>query len=202
MTPVAPRTVEQGESTRRRILDAAVIEFGRRGYRGCTLEEIAALAGVKRSTILHHFGSKENLLTQTLAELYLPGPDGPADPTRTLADAFDAIAEESARTPDRVRFFSVIGGESLTEDHPAHAFFRLRYDRLRREMRELVELEAGRTGAQLSGDDARVLANLAVAAMDGVQLQWLRNPGEVDMRAEMRVVTDLIRKRLRAAVSL
>lgn len=201
MTPVAPRTVEQGESTRRRILDAAVIEFGRRGYRGCTLEEIAALAGVKRSTILHHFGSRENLLTQILAELYLPGPDGPADPTRTLADAFDAIAEESARTPDRVRFFSVIGEGSLTEDLPAHAFFRVRYDRLRREMRELVEREAGRTGAQLSSDDARVLANLAVAAMDGVQLQWLRNPGEVDMRAEMRVVTDLIRKRLRAAVS-
>ena len=44
-----------------RILDAAVILFARLGFEGASFSEITALSGAKRSLILYHYGSKEEL---------------------------------------------------------------------------------------------------------------------------------------------
>ena len=48
--------------TRERILDAALVSFGTRGYEATSLDALAAGLGVRKQTILHHFGSKEKLL--------------------------------------------------------------------------------------------------------------------------------------------
>jgi AcrR family transcriptional regulator len=48
--------------TRERILDAALVSFGTRGYEATSLDAVAAGIGVSKQTILHHFGSKERLL--------------------------------------------------------------------------------------------------------------------------------------------
>ena len=58
MTVVAP--APQGTSDR--ILDAALASFGRRGYEATSLDALAATLGVRKQTILHHFGSKSALL--------------------------------------------------------------------------------------------------------------------------------------------
>lgn len=49
-------------TTRERILDAALLSFGTRGYEATSLDAVAAGLGVRKQTILHHFGSKERLL--------------------------------------------------------------------------------------------------------------------------------------------
>lgn len=49
-------------STPERILDAALASFGTRGYEATSLDGLAAGLGVRKQTILHHFGSKERLL--------------------------------------------------------------------------------------------------------------------------------------------
>lgn len=49
-------------STRDRILDEALASFGTRGYDATSLDVLAAGIGVRKQTILHHFGSKERLL--------------------------------------------------------------------------------------------------------------------------------------------
>ena len=48
-------------ATRERILDAAEGVFAERGFHGASLRDLAAAAGVTRSLIHHHFGSKEQL---------------------------------------------------------------------------------------------------------------------------------------------
>lgn len=48
--------------TRERIIDAALLSFGTRGYEATSLDALAAGLGVTKQTILHHFGSKERLL--------------------------------------------------------------------------------------------------------------------------------------------
>jgi len=48
--------------TRERILDAALGSFGTRGYEATSLDRMAAGLGVRKQTILHHFGTKERLL--------------------------------------------------------------------------------------------------------------------------------------------
>ena len=49
-------------STPTRILDAALASFGTRGYEATSLDALATGLGVRKQTILHHFGSKEKLL--------------------------------------------------------------------------------------------------------------------------------------------
>ena len=48
--------------TRTRVLDGALSSFASRGYEATSLDQIAAAVGVRKQTILHHFGSKEALL--------------------------------------------------------------------------------------------------------------------------------------------
>jgi TetR/AcrR family transcriptional regulator len=54
--------VSDPSSTRERILDATLVSFGTRGYEATSLDAVAASMGVRKQTILHHFGSKERLL--------------------------------------------------------------------------------------------------------------------------------------------
>ena len=55
-----------GVTTRDRILDAALLGFGTRGYEATALDMIAAELGVRKQTILYWFASKEALLDAVL----------------------------------------------------------------------------------------------------------------------------------------
>lgn len=50
------------QGTSDRILDVALASFGGRGYEATSLDALAATLGVRKQTILHHFGSKHALL--------------------------------------------------------------------------------------------------------------------------------------------
>ena len=62
-----PRDAEQ---TRKRILDAATLEFARKGLGGARVDEIAARAKANKRMIYHYFGSKEELFKAVLEEAY------------------------------------------------------------------------------------------------------------------------------------
>ncbi|MGH9182846.1 MAG: TetR/AcrR family transcriptional regulator [Acidimicrobiales bacterium] len=49
-------------TTRDRIVDAALVSFAARGYEATSLDTLGAALGVRKQTVLHHFGSKEGLL--------------------------------------------------------------------------------------------------------------------------------------------
>lgn len=49
------------ESGRQRLLRAAAIEFADHGYAGASIAGIASQAGVSKSTVFHHFESKQSL---------------------------------------------------------------------------------------------------------------------------------------------
>jgi TetR/AcrR family transcriptional regulator len=55
-------TVIEQSSTAQSILDAALESFGRRGYDGTSLDNIARNLGVRKQTILYWFPNKEALL--------------------------------------------------------------------------------------------------------------------------------------------
>jgi len=69
--------------TRARILDAALASFASPGYDATSLDVLAARLGVRKQTILYHFGSKEALL------------DAVVD--RSAADLSDALERALAK---------------------------------------------------------------------------------------------------------
>ncbi len=52
--------------TRERILDAALDAFGTRGFDATSLDDLAEHLGVRKQTILYHFGSKNDLFMATI----------------------------------------------------------------------------------------------------------------------------------------
>lgn len=68
VTPPNRKTL-QSQDTRKRLIEAAAKLFAERGYSNSSVAAIGDAAGVSRGLINHHFGSKENLLYEVIAEI-------------------------------------------------------------------------------------------------------------------------------------
>jgi len=65
-----PRKDAFDEDTSVRVLRAAEQVFADRGYANARLEDIAAQASIRRSSLLYHFGSKDNLYQQVVGRAF------------------------------------------------------------------------------------------------------------------------------------
>src|SRR4051812_37987407 len=166
-------------SQRERLLRAAMDAFSAQGFRGASLDKVADAVGITRQGVLHYFPSKVHLL---IGVLDLRHEDDEALVTRLVerhegfADTLLALARHNATRLEIVRLFTVLAAESVEPEHPGHDWFVARYRRVR------AELERDIVAAGLDTTiSARSLAALLTAVMDGLQLQHLLDPGEVDM---------------------
>ncbi|HEY8529065.1 MAG TPA: TetR/AcrR family transcriptional regulator [Paenibacillaceae bacterium] len=58
--------MDKTQSTKTRLMEAAIDLMAEKGYDGTTTKEIAAAAGVNEITLFRHFGSKQQLLEQAV----------------------------------------------------------------------------------------------------------------------------------------
>ncbi|MFJ4711880.1 TetR/AcrR family transcriptional regulator [Streptomyces sp. NPDC088785] len=171
----------RSEGRRAEILRAALEVIAERGYRGASLAAVAERVGLTQQGLLHHFPSKEALLVAVLAERdqWDAVPD-----SRWRLDLLGSLVEYNAMRPGVVQTFSALLGESVTDGHPARAFFTERYAGVREAMTRVLRQEYGeRLPGGLTPERA---APLLVAVMDGLQYQWLLDPDEVDMPEAFR----------------
>lgn len=181
----------RSEDRRAEIIRAALEVIAERGYRGTSMAAVAERVGLTQQGLLHYFPAKEALLIAALQlrdqwDTASAARHGTAWPMETLAD----LVEYNTTRPGVVQVFAVLAGDSVTEDHPARAFFKDRYrttrqwiaDSLRAEYGD--ELACGLTPAQA--------APLLIAVMDGLQMQWLHEPEAVDMAEAFRAFVALL----------
>ncbi len=156
-----------------------------RGYRRTSLAAVAERAGLSQQGLLHHFPTKELLLVGVLEardrwDLASAAAASGSRRTGTLA----ALVDYNATRPGIVRTYTVLSADSVTEDHPARAFFESRFRFVRAALAEALRAECGDTLP--GGLTPERAAPLLVAVMDGLQLQWLLDPQEVGMPAAFR----------------
>jgi AcrR family transcriptional regulator len=163
----------RGRETREEIQRAAFAAFSEQGFRAVSIRSIAQRVGLTQQGVMHHFGSKEQLLAEVLAlrdedDLQQIPLVDTGHPVQDFVDRVRRIVAYNARRPGIVRLFSALSVEAADREHPAHDYFVTRY-------RTLIDsgahsLEAA--GAVPAGIDAEMAARLILAVMDGLQIQW------------------------------
>ena len=165
----------RGKARREQILEVALRAFGEQGFRGASLAGIAAEAGISEPGLLHHFASKRELLlgvlrgteTQFKAWAREQTADG-----RGYCELLLDVARFHETDPAFIRFFTVLSAESLEPSHPAHEWFRERYDRTRALFAGWIA-DDQRRGLVRPEVDPMLASRMIVAALDGLELQYL-----------------------------
>ena len=169
---------------RTEILQAAVEIFGNKGSANGTLADVAEQVGMTHAGVLHHFGSKQNLLIEVLA--YRDQADVAELVDQHIPDGAELFlhlvrtAYVNAARPGIVQAYTVLSSESVTDDHPGREFFQGRYTTLRREVSTALGIVCAREGVTDTSSVAAASAAI-LAVMDGLQLQWLLHPEVIEL---------------------
>ena len=171
----------RSEERRAEIVGAALEVIAERGYRGASLAAVAERVGLTQQGLLHYFPTKDALLVAVLRERdrWDAVPD-----TQWRVDLLASLVEYNAMRPAIIQTFSALLGESVTEGHPARAYFTERYAQVRETMTDALRAEYG--DRLPSGLTPERTAPLLIAVMDGLQYQWLLDPASVDMPGAFR----------------
>lgn len=193
------RASTAGDEARARILAIAFDMMAEKGFRGTSIAQVAARAGISQSGLLHHFPSKQALLLGVID--YRQEVD-----SRTLTDlhgqplvgwdAFDALAalvRKNGERPQVVRMFATLCAEALDADHPAHEWVQGHF--ADGELTLVAAIEAGIADQTMQPDmPPATVAHLTLAIMDGLQLQWLASEGSLDMAGEFEAYVEHLKR--------
>ncbi|WP_062201503.1 TetR/AcrR family transcriptional regulator [Demequina salsinemoris] len=177
---------------RDQILDAAVQAFADRGFNGTSIRDVAKLAGLSHTGVLHHFPDKAALLEAVLdrsvqragAQFDLDSGDGEQF-LRGLVALAERDVERSVEAPE-TRMFRMIAAESLSPTHPAHGYMRRWYAEVRHHATVALEDLAERGLLRVPAADIPVAAGQIAGMRDGLDPQWLLDPESVDLVGAVR----------------
>ena len=171
----------RGARTRRRLLDVTRRLLSEAGPRSVTLDQVAEQSEVAKTSILWHFGSKQDLFLEALDEVIgdfekafsarYPDASSPAEKLGLFFRDYAEFMKEHPHLGDV--FFSFALGDP--SDESARSRVRDLYQRYR-------ALVASHVGT-VAGDQGHELAAAIVGLVDGVFIQWSLEPDALDPRA-------------------
>ena len=188
-----------GRRTHAQIMEVAARVFAEHGYAGASLRQIAGEVGTSPASLLQHFGSKEGLLLAVLEEW-----EAGVLALATEADVGIEFFRSHRRTMryhvrhrGSIELFLTMAAEASSAAHPAHAFMRARYERTLSEFcRQLLMAQERGEVAPMAPAQTDAEARAMIALMDGLELQWLLDPG-MDLVAVFDACLDVVLQRWR-----
>ncbi len=214
--PGRPRGAVTG-ATRDGVLDVASRLFAAAGFHGTSINDVAQQAGLSTAGLLHHFPSKRHLLAAVLAQrdsddaraLELTGGAGAGVQAGVweLLERMVDVARLNSTRHGMVKLYAMLSGEAVDPAHPAHDWLRGHLVGLVGDL--AAAFEAGKVAGTVRPDaPSHSLARLVVAALDGLQVQWLaggdapagRDAGP-DMATDVRVFVDGLARLYRLAAA-
>ena len=193
--PALERVRMSKADRRSHILAEAIHIIGEQGYRGFSLLDLAKRCGLTNAGVLHHFGSKDGLLTALLDERirlnkeYIAEHFGKAAgvdkaTAEYVRSTLHAIMERNSRQPELVRFYAMLRAEALAPEHPAYHFF---------VTRQAATIATYAKWLRPFSDSPESKARQIMALMIGLEQQWLREDMNFDLVEEWdRAVAPLL----------
>ena len=179
---------------RERILEAAAEVLAEDGFERITTRRIAQAAGVNVATLHYHFGGKEALLAAAMQHalyrtegILREAMRAAASPKEALELAFDAVWRIITERPGVLRYDLVL---RALRDPAARRTANEVYAAYRRLVEDLVEQHVAGGGALTDGMTPPRIGHYAVAAVDGILLQYLVSEDHVAARDSL----DLVRR--------
>lgn len=186
------RTEEEAAATRLAVLDAARSVFSQRGYEAAHLEDVAAIAGVTRGAIYHHFGSKADLYVALIDEA--SGQGGVV--IQQAVEEGGTFSEILSRI--LMSYFALLEDDTRFREVTELALYKAGTSpeledlecRRSQEARTLVEsisefFKVGIAQGELRKDlDPATGARSLIAFQNGVAMLWLANPEAFSIKGE------------------
>ena len=174
------------QSRRRQLLDKLVEEFARGGIGDRSLRDVAAAVGTSHRMLLHHFGSREELLIAVVEQAELRQmalvPEIPTDPAEGFAAMWADLRRPELRHLERLFFEcysrAAQGEEPFTRIVPGAVDGWLR------------EVEAAAAGVPYDGPMAR----LGLAVTRGLLLDLVATEDEAGVDAAAEAFVQLLRR--------
>lgn len=130
----ATRRGPYAKSAQRRaeIVASATAVFAARGYRGGSLREIAKQLDLSLTSVVHHFPSKSALLVAVLENADYASIDSFESDSRGKGVAYAVLryVRRNLERQEMLRLLALMAAEASAPDHPAHEWFRDRYERV------------------------------------------------------------------------
>jgi AcrR family transcriptional regulator len=168
---------------REALLEGALTCLQEKGYARTTARDVVEVSGANLGSIVYHFGTMENLLTEALLEAF----------RRLRTEIGTAVAVDNEAEPwELLRRGLTVALDSFEENGPLWIAFTEAAAQARRSQKLREEMgrgfEEGRTAisalieqALPAGHDLdpRMTASVLIAIIDGLMLQWLADPSRV-----------------------
>ncbi|MFD7131134.1 TetR/AcrR family transcriptional regulator [Streptomyces sp. NPDC059894] len=178
------RKYAKGAAKQEEAFDAALELITERGWDAVTIRELASRVGLSPTALVHHIGSKDELLLELLRRRDRQGgrPVDELDSDESLRLMLSGL-RGNRRASGLRELFIRLSAEATAPDHLAHDFFGDRYRRLEA-IGIRVFTEAKAAGRLPDGIDPATVTRILNGMIDGLELQSFFNP-EIDVAAEV-----------------
>ena len=186
--PETGRSYRKGAARRAEILSKAIGLFAAHGVEA-SLRAIGEAIGVSHAALRYYFASRDELLV----EVYRTH-EG-ARHGKVIAEGSSAVelmelsAESNRAIPGLIELYATLTTDALqAQRHPiTREFIQARFVRVRADLARRIRdgQASGLIDPSIDADDA---AALVAAASDGLQLQWLLHPQDVDIRRSLALL--------------
>ncbi|WP_217280458.1 TetR/AcrR family transcriptional regulator [Kibdelosporangium persicum] len=170
------------------IITAAIEVYREAGYNGSSLREVAKRAGITHAGLLYYFPTKEALLAAVLERRDAEDTEREKldiAPGIDLLRHLIALAEYNVAHRGIVEVYARLAAEAVAPGHPAHEYF-IRHYRIARESALATFRTLAANGELRPGVDPEAAAVAFIAMEDGLQVQWLTTPDEIDLVGSLR----------------
>ncbi len=178
-----PPKTAQGAASRERLLEGAVELIAERGYSATSVEALCQRAGVAKTALYWHFGSKEGLLTAALERVasawieeiqksvYLA-----RDPAQRLERAFEGMRRMVEGRPQILRLLVAVANERAEVAPETRQRLRNVFQRAEAALVEGIEDALGQELPDLD-----LVAHTTIGLVQAASLRFLLDPEATDL---------------------